>query len=61
VLGARWEQFNSEAAIWIKPTATRKKRRWHHGPNGASAAALLRTTRYALMKLADVHFREARR
>jgi integrase len=45
VLNARWEQFDLETAIWIKPAATTKQRRLHRAPISASAAALLRTIR----------------
>ncbi|MFN0194482.1 MAG: tyrosine-type recombinase/integrase [Aestuariivirga sp.] len=45
VLGARWDQFDLEAAVWIKPAATTKQRRLHRAPISASAAALLRTIR----------------
>ena len=45
VLGARWDQFDLEAAVWIKPAATTKQRRLHRAPISGSAAALLRTIR----------------
>jgi integrase len=45
VLGARWDQFDLETAVWIKPAATTKQRRLHRVPISASAAALLRTIR----------------
>jgi integrase len=45
VLGARWDQFDLDAAVWIKPAATTKQRRLHRAPISASAAALLRTIR----------------
>ncbi|WP_369807122.1 tyrosine-type recombinase/integrase [Ancylobacter radicis] len=40
VLCARWDQFDLEAAVWIKPAATTKQRRLHRAPISASAAAL---------------------
>jgi integrase len=45
VLNARWDQFDLEAAVWIKPAATTKQRRLHRAPISAAAAALLRTIR----------------
>lgn len=45
VLGALWDQFDLEAAVWVKPAATSKQRRLHHAPISASAAALLRNIR----------------
>ncbi len=45
MLCARWDQFDPDAADWIKPAATTKKRRLHRAPIGAPAAALLRTIR----------------
>lgn len=45
VLGARWDQFDLDAAVWIKPAATTKQRRLHRAPISAFAAALLRTIR----------------
>jgi hypothetical protein len=45
VLNARWDQFDLEAAVGIKPAATTKQRRLHRAPISASAAALLRTRR----------------
>ena len=45
VLNARWDQFDLDAAVWIKPAATTKHRRLHRTPISASAAALLRTIR----------------
>jgi len=45
VLAARWDQFDLEAAVWIKPAATTKQRRLRRAPISASAAALLRTIR----------------
>jgi integrase len=43
VPGARWDQFDPDAADWIKLAATTKQRRLHRAPISASAAALLRT------------------
>lgn len=43
VLNARWDQFDLEAAVWIKPAANTKQRRLHRAPISASATALLRT------------------
>jgi integrase len=40
VLGARWDQFDLDAAVWIKPAATTKQRRLHRAPT-----ALLRPIR----------------
>lgn len=34
-LGARWDQFDLEAAVWIKPAATTKQRRLHRAPQSA--------------------------
>ena len=45
VLSARWDQFDLDAAVWIKPAATTKQRRLHRAPISVSAAALLRTIR----------------
>ncbi|MFO0344859.1 MAG: tyrosine-type recombinase/integrase [Labrys sp. (in: a-proteobacteria)] len=45
VLNARWDQFDLDAAVWIKPAATTKQRRLHRAPISVSAAALLRTIR----------------
>ena len=45
VLNARWNQFDLEAAVWIKPAATTKQRCLHRAPISVSAAALLRTIR----------------
>ena len=45
VLGARWDQFDLDGAVWIKPAATTKQRRLHRAPISASAAAVLRTIR----------------
>jgi len=43
VLNARWDQFDLDAAVWIKPAATTKQRRLHRAPISTAAAALLRT------------------
>jgi integrase len=45
VLNARWEQFDLNDAVWIKPAATTKQRRLHRAPISSAAAALLRTIR----------------
>jgi integrase len=45
VLNARWEQFDLDAAVWIKPAATTKQRRLHRAPISSAATALLRTIR----------------
>jgi integrase len=43
VLNARWDQFDLDSAVWIKPAATTKQRRLHRVPISASATALLRS------------------
>lgn len=45
VLNARWEQFDLEIAVWVKPAATTKQRRLHRTPLSGAAVALLRTIR----------------
>lgn len=42
VLGARWETFDLERGIWMKPAATTKQRREHRLPLSAAAVGLLR-------------------
>lgn len=42
VLGARWDMFDLEAGIWIKPSAHTKQREVHRVPLSAPAIALLR-------------------
>jgi integrase len=45
VLNARWDQFDLDAAVSIKPAATTKQPRLYRARISASAAALLRTIR----------------
>jgi integrase len=42
VLGARWDMFDLEAGVWVKPSAHTKQRREHRVPLSAAAIALLR-------------------
>jgi integrase len=41
VLGARWDMFDLEAGIWVKPSAHTKQRREHRVPLSAPALSLL--------------------
>jgi integrase len=41
VLNARWDQFDLDAGIWVKPSAHTKQRREHRVPLSAPALALL--------------------
>jgi integrase len=41
VLGARWEQFDLENAVWTKPSAHTKQKKDHRVPLSAPALALL--------------------
>ncbi len=41
VLGARWEQFDLPAGIWVKPAASTKQGKVHRIPLSAPALALL--------------------
>ena len=41
VLNARWDQFDLEAGIWVKPSAHTKQRREHRVPLSAPALSLL--------------------
>jgi integrase len=45
ILGARWDQLDLDAGLWIKPAATTKQRRLHRAPLSGAAVALLRTIR----------------
>ena len=40
MLGARWEQFELEATVWIKPAATTKQRRPHRADQCFDTALL---------------------
>jgi integrase len=42
VLGARWEMFDLEAGIWVKPSAHTKQRETHRVPLSAPAIELLK-------------------
>jgi integrase len=44
-LNARWEQFDLETAVWIKPAVMTKQRRLHRAPLSGAAVALLRLIR----------------
>lgn len=44
-MNARWEQFDLESAIWVKPAAMTKQRRLHRTPLSGAAVALLRLIR----------------
>ena len=44
-MNARWEQFDLENGIWIKPAATTKQRRLHRVPLSQAAVELLRAIR----------------
>lgn len=41
VLNARWDHFNLEAGVWVKPSAHTKQRREHRVPLSAPALVLL--------------------
>jgi integrase len=45
VLGARWEMFDLEAGVWVKPSAHTKQRKQHRVPLSAPALQLLRAMR----------------
>lgn len=45
VLKARWDQFDLENGVWVKPAATTKQRRLHRAPLAQAAVQLLRTIR----------------
>jgi integrase len=42
VLGARWDMFDLDAGVWVKPSAHTKQRREHRVPLSAAATELLR-------------------
>jgi integrase len=42
VLGARWDMFDLEAGVWVKPSAHTKQRREHRVPLSAAAIELLK-------------------
>ena len=42
VLQAQWQDFNLEAAVWVKPAATTKANRAHRIPLSRAAVAVLR-------------------
>lgn len=42
VLGARWDMFDLDAGIWVKPSAHTKQRREHRVPLSAAAIELLK-------------------
>jgi integrase len=44
-LNARWEQFDLDRGVWVKPAATTKQRRMHRTPLSRTAVALLATIR----------------
>jgi integrase len=43
VLNARWDQFDLDLGVWVKPAATTKQRRLHRAPLAQAAVHLLRT------------------
>lgn len=45
VLGARWEQFDLDRGVWIKPSAHTKQKREHRVPLSAPALQLLSNMR----------------
>ena len=47
VLGAKWEQFDLDAGVWVKPAATTKQRKLHRVPLNSTAKALLQYRREA--------------
>jgi integrase len=42
VLSARWDMFDLEAGVWVKPSAHTKQRKVHRVPLSAAAVALLK-------------------
>jgi integrase len=42
VLGARWDMFDLEAGVWVKPSAHTKQRKEHRVPLSAAAIELLK-------------------
>ena len=45
VLSARWDQFDLDGGIWIKPSSYTKQRRQHRAPLSSPAVELLRAIR----------------
>lgn len=45
VMGARWDQFDLEAGVWVKPGATTKQKTEHEVPLSPAALDLLRELR----------------
>ena len=46
VLSARWQDFDLDTAIWIKPAATTKQRRLHRVPLAAAVLEILKRRRF---------------
>ena len=42
VLGARWDTFDLEAGVWVKPSAHTKQRKEHRVPLSAASVALIK-------------------
>ena len=55
VLGARWDQFDLDGGIWIKPSSYTKQRRQHRVPLSSPAVELLRAIRERQHGEGDAH------